>query len=89
MSTLEGKTFDWKMPPVLGRNLHPRQLSVSLCAMSGLVPQLPQFATDRELTLGEEWLAHGVGKAGEGSHGHPRCMKLSSGKGSGHGRLLP
>lgn len=56
MSILEGKTFDWKMPPVLGRNLHRGQLSVSLCATSGLVPQLPQFATNRELTLGEERL---------------------------------
>lgn len=88
MSTLEGKTLDWKVPPVMGRSLHPGQLSVSLCAMSGLVPQISQFVTDREPTFGED-MPRGVGKAGRGSCGHPRCMKLSSGKVSGHNPLLP
>lgn len=44
MCTLEDKILDWKMPPVTGRNLHPGQL-VCRCAMSGLMPQLSQFAT--------------------------------------------
>lgn len=63
MCTLEDKILDWKMPPVMGRSLHPGQFLVCPCAMSGLTPQLSQFATDREPAFGED-MRRSVGKAG-------------------------
>lgn len=89
VSTLEGETLNWKMPPARGRNFHPGQLSVSLC-VQGLDSCLKFLHMQLTQRRHSEKTCHAVwGRWGRGSRGHPYSIRLGSGKGSGCNPLYP